>query len=195
MLLRTTALALVLGTLADARPGTEAPARSAAPHAVSSVAPTSATRIAADSLPAWARWLEGRWGCTGAFASGRPIAADVAFAAELGNRWLAYRHMDRAPASYQAFALLGPLTPADTGRLVAVLHDNGGGQRRFTSAGWRDGALVLLRDSTEAGARPERFIWRRTSDSTYWFAWELRRTPGGPWTLGDSLGCRRTAGR
>lgn len=148
--------------------------------------------VATDSLPAWAQYLSGRWGCTGAFASGRPLAADVTFAADLGGRWLQYRHTDRAPGQFQAFALWGPL-PGASHHLAAVLHDNAGGQRRFQSAGWREDAIVWGRDSTDPGARSERFTYRRTSDSTFWFAWEVRRAPAADWSVGDSLTCRRAS--
>jgi hypothetical protein len=117
----------------------------------------------------------------------------VTFTPELDGRWLAYSHVDRAPGRYRALALLGPL-PADTGELKTVLHDNGGGQRRFSGRVPTGGALVIVRDSTEPGPRPERFTFRPTSDSTFWFAWELRRAPGAAWSLGDSLACRRASG-
>jgi hypothetical protein len=144
----------------------------------------------ADSTAAWARYFAGRWGCAGGFPSGKLLRADVVFTPRLGGRWLEYHHTDRAPGRYEALALWGPAVGASQ-TVQNVLYDNFGGQRRFASDGWRNGALVFVRDSAEAGAREERFIFRERSESTFWFAWEVRRPNVPAWAVGDSLTCAR----
>src|ERR1043166_7188859 len=67
----------------------------------------AASAAASDSVSGWARALLGRWGCAGAFASGRPLAADVSFTLGLHGHWLEYHHTDPAPGQYQASAFLG----------------------------------------------------------------------------------------
>ena len=135
-----------------------------------------------------AQFFAGEWDCHGAFSSGKPIAAHVSFTPVLGGKWLEYHHRDAAPGSYEVLALW-PAADTTANRPV-VLYDNGGGRRRFLGSGWTTDTVMLVRDSTEPGARPERFTFRATSDSSYWFAWELRRSADS-WVVGDSLSCRR----
>jgi hypothetical protein len=144
--------------------------------------------LAGGPTPA-SRFFAGPWNCRGAFASGRPIAAEVTFTPVLGGRWLEYHHVDAAPGRYEALALW---PGADTASpQPVVLYDNGGGHRRFIGSGWATDTVRLIRDSTDPGAHAERFTFRATSDSSYWFGWEIQRAPGAPWVLGDSLSCRR----
>lgn len=143
----------------------------------------------ADSVPPWRTFFAGHWGCHGAFASGKPIAADVTFTPELDGRWLQYRHADRPPTTYQALGLWGSVD--SSGRVVTVLHDNFGGMRRFASTGWRDGTLRFVRDSLDRAPAGERFTFRRSSDASFWFAYEVNRPGAAGWVLGDSLTCRR----
>ncbi|HEU4648112.1 MAG TPA: hypothetical protein VFS33_03565 [Gemmatimonadales bacterium] len=149
-------------------------------------------RAHTDSTAAWARYFRGTWHCQGAFASGKPLAADIAFTALLGGRWLQYHHTDRAPGAYEALALWGPTT-GTAAPPPTTFYDNFGGTRRFISAGWQDSALVFVRDTTERGARAERFAFRQRSDTAFWFAWELQRPSGAGWVVGDSLTCARAA--
>ncbi|MES2304832.1 MAG: hypothetical protein V4558_04965 [Gemmatimonadota bacterium] len=160
-------------------------------RAVTSPVPIRIT--AADSSEAWFRFFRGEWRCSGGFPSGRKLEATVSFTSDLGGKWLQYRHTDVAPGSYRAGALWGHQA-RDSG-IVSLLHDNSS-VRAYRSEGWRDEALVFVKDTSmlripgaPVGA-PDRFTYRRTSDSTYWFAWELPR-PGGVWAIGDSLTCRR----
>jgi hypothetical protein len=144
-----------------------------------------AAQTAVPSLNGWSKALAGNWSCSGAFASGKPLAADVSFTPSLNGRWLTYHHQDRAPGRYEASATLGPAS-RDTTIAPVTIYDNFGGNRRFlpTLAGTE---LVLLRDTTEVGARLERFTFRPRGAGGLWFAWELARN--GAWVLGDSLAC------
>lgn len=69
-----------------------------------------------------------------------------------------------------------------------MLYDNFGGHRRFLAMASATREITLSRDTTEPGARVERFTFRPRPDGTLWFAWEVQR--GGTWALGDSLSCR-----
>lgn len=141
-----------------------------------------------DSSSTWARALSGQWSCAGAFANGKPLAADVGFTQSLGGRWLSYHHQDRAPGRYEATALLGPAF-RDSAMVATMIFDNFGGHRRFQPSASSSGEITLLRDTTEAGARLERFTFRPRPDGTLWFGWEVGH--GGAWLLGDSLSCRK----
>ena len=152
---------------------------------VSAQAPAAGT---SDSLSGWARALQGGWGCAGAFASGKPLAADITFTPVLRTHWVEYHHRDRAPGQYEATALLGPAL-RDSALVPVVLYDDFGGHRRFRASAAPSGEITLARDSTEAGARVERFTFRPRPDGTLWFGWEVQRD--GTWVLGDSLSCRR----
>ncbi len=147
--------------------------------------PRTGHGVAPDSLRPWARGLIGRWSCAGAFSNGKALAADVEFTSILGGRWLEYHHKDRAPGSYEALAILGPAR-RDTALEATTLHDIGGGARRFLlSAG--DSGVMLDRDTTQRGARVERFRFVLRGTHALWFAWEIGA--GGRWAIGDSLGC------
>jgi hypothetical protein len=41
--------------------------------------------------------LEGQWACSGAFASGKPLSADLSFARSADGNILHYKHVDRLP--------------------------------------------------------------------------------------------------
>lgn len=99
-----------------------------------------------------------------------------------------YHHRDRPPGQYEAISLWGPAL-RDSALATSVLYDNFGGHRRFLSTYSSSGEVTLVRDTTEAGARVERFTFRPRADGTLWFAWQVLR--GGTWALGDSLSCRR----
>ena len=60
-------------------------------------------------------------------------------------------------------------------------------QRRDVSYGWRDDAAVLADDSADRVAGEECSTSQRISDSTFWFAREVRRAVAVRATSGDSL--------
>ena len=149
---------------------------------------------AADPVPSLARFLTGTWACRGGTPAGRTLDSEVRFATSLGDRWLQSSHVDVQPGRYSSLALL-PLVPADSTPLATVVYDNAGGARRFLLGGWTADSIVLVRDTTERGARRERFTYRRTSPDSYWYAWHVRRDASGPEVLGDSATCSRRPAR
>ncbi len=153
-------------------------------------APSAGRAAPSDSASAWAGALLGRWSCAGAFASGPAPAAELQYRPVLGGQWLAYHHADRPPGRYEATALLGPAIP-DSALVSTVLYDDFGGHRRFEVRETPGHGVQLSRDTTEAGARAERFSFLPRADGTLWFAWEVQRS--GAWALGDSLACARGA--
>lgn len=178
-----------------AAPATSRPAPAAvvaptpAPSAVASTAVVPA-RPATDSVPPLARFLVGAWTCRGGTPAGRTLSSDVRFGAVLGDRWLEVAHLDVPPGRYSSLAHW-PLAPADSTPLATVVYDNFGGARRFLLDGWKSDSVALVRDTTERGARPERFTYRRESPNSYWYAWHVRRGASGPEVLGDSATCTR----
>jgi hypothetical protein len=131
-------------------------------------------------------YFTGHWHCTGAFASGKPIASSATFTPDLENHWLQYRHDDEAPNRYHALSLWGIDT--HTNRLVSVIHDNFGGVRFFMSSGW-DGQRVVF----DNDADHSRFIYAVDSPTAFRMRYEVSRDSARTWTLGDSLRCVKGA--
>lgn len=198
----TTAARVQTDMVVRARPAAPAPTPAPtrpAPAAVVATppAPNVATatavapaRPATDSVAPLARFLVGAWTCRGGTPAGRTLSSDVRFGPVLGDRWLEVAHLDVPPGRYSSLALW-PLAPADSAPLATVVYDDFGGARRFLLDGWKPDSVVLVRDTTERGARPERFTYRRTSPTSYWYAWHVRRDASGPEVLGDSATCTR----
>lgn len=155
---------------------------SLAPRLLLGALPVLSAQTPPPALPSdLTAFFSGAWTGMGAFASGKPIEADVTFAPELGGRWLAYRHRDRPPGRYEALGLWGA-DPA-TGGLLMTLHDNGGGFRRFEAGGWKEGRLVFT-----CGVR-ERFTFERQGDG-FRMTYEVSRD-GQAWRLVDALTFQR----
>jgi hypothetical protein len=150
----------------------------------------SAERLSADSLPPLASFLVGFWECRGGTPSGRTLASEVKFTSLLGKRWLESSHVDVPPAPYSSLALW-PVALADSSASATVVYDNFGGARRFLLNGWTPDSVVLVRDTTERGARLETFTYRRVAPDSYWYAWHVRRGASGAPVLGDSATCKR----
>lgn len=130
--------------------------------------------------------LEGVWRCAGAFANGKPIESQMAFASSLNGKWIEYRHLDRPPSSYGAFGMWGKGT---TNALQATIFDSFGGHREFTSAGWVADELTL--ETADAStAKRERFIFTNPHDGELRMEYRVSRD-GGEWKLGDYLNCKQ----
>jgi hypothetical protein len=147
--------------------------------------------VAADSIASPLGFFAGHWSCVGGTPAGRVLVADVNITPAMNNRWLEVRHADRPPGRYQSLSLWVLGAPADS-TTTTIVYDNFGGARRFDTQGWATDRIVWVRDTTEAGARMETFTYLHVSDSAYWYAWHVRRTPGAPLVLGDSATCRRS---
>lgn len=135
--------------------------------------------------------LVGRWGCAGAFASGKPIASTLTVESSLGGQWLEYHQDDLPPNRYHAIGTIG--VDRASSLPVMVVHDTFGSVRFFTSAApWTGGALSVETAPTPAAtppARRERFIYTAGRD-TLRVRYEVSRVPG-TWQMGDTLTCVR----
>lgn len=113
------------------------------------------------------RFFAGNWSCSGELASGKKIEADVSFTPELDGKWLLYRHHDRAPGPFKALALWGVDQPS--GNLVAVMQDNFGNARLFTSNEWKDGSITFRRAAMlDQKISQERFRYDQSTASGSW---------------------------
>jgi hypothetical protein len=138
--------------------------------------------------PAMIKFFGGNWSCTGEFASGKKIEADVSFAPELDGKWLLYRHADRPPGLFKALALWGVDQPS--GSLVSVMEDNFGNARLFTSDGWKDGSVTFNRAAMlDQKISQERFRYERQSADSFKMTYE--RSVDGQWKMGDFIVCTR----
>lgn len=139
-------------------------------------------------------YLTGKWNCQGSFASGKPIAATMSFHETLNGAWFAASHDDVPPSSYHAMAFWG--TPR-SGGFVAHIADSGGGMRRFVSAdGWKDGRIIIARDTALATAQfkgryAERFTYARESANTFRMTYETAVGDAAAWKMGDTLLCTK----
>ncbi|MEO7456119.1 MAG: hypothetical protein ABIY52_07635 [Gemmatimonadaceae bacterium] len=135
------------------------------------------------------QFFTGSWSCSGGTPAGRQMNSDVVFTPVLDGHFLEARHVDRPPGRYESVAMW----PLDTaaGHFSTVVYDNFGGARHFAAEVSGAAAVVLVRDTLEQGARAESFTYRASSESTYWYAWYVRRAAGQPLALGDSATCHR----
>jgi hypothetical protein len=138
--------------------------------------------------PAMVKFFVGNWSCSGEFANGKKIEADLSFVPELDGKWLLYRHTDRPPGQFKALAVWGVDQPS--GSLVSVAEDNFGNARLFTSDGWKDGSVTFtsatILDQKTSG---ERFRYERQSPDSFKMTYE--RSVEGQWKLGDFIVCTR----
>jgi hypothetical protein len=130
--------------------------------------------------------FHGTWHCAGAFANEKKIESDMMFSADLDRHWLRLVHDDRPPNGYHAQSMWG--TDASTGKWMAMIFDNFGGARKFTSSGW-DGHGIQLDGAP--GPRRERFTYAVESTSTFRMRYEVSADSGTTWHLGDELRCTR----
>lgn len=134
-------------------------------------------------------FLIGRWNCRGGTPAGQPMESNVEFQWALDSVWLEETHVDLAPGRYKSLAMWSRdlSSPSPT----AIVFDSFGGNRRFVGE-LRGDSIVWVRDTTDKGARPETFTYKRLTPDAYWYGWQVQRASGAPETLGDSLTCRRT---
>ena len=139
-------------------------------------------------------FFSGEWLGAGEFASGKKIEAEVAFRPDLDNKWLLYRHTDRAPNNYKALGVWG--TERSSKKFVMMISDNFGGMRLFLSEGWSSGKIVFEKSnalssalSVVAGQVPatqERFTFEQQNVHTFKMTYETSED-GRVWRMRDYL--------
>jgi hypothetical protein len=73
---------------------------------------------------------------------------------------------------------------------VAVMEDNFGNARLFTSNGWKDGSITFARAAMlDQKISQERFRYDRQSEHSFKMTYE--RSVDGQWKLGDFIVCTR----
>jgi hypothetical protein len=136
--------------------------------------------------------LAGPWACAGAFADGRPLAADLLFEPALDGRALRYRHVDRPPNTFAHEATWAFDAPA--GHLIslafAAMGDAPASPALFVAEAWTETSITLVADTLRAPPwAPNRFTYTLDGDDALRMVWEIGR--GGGWHMGDYLDCQR----
>ena len=135
--------------------------------------------------------LSGQWSCTGAFANGKPLAADIAFTPKSDGRVLLYHHQDRAPTNFIQDALWGP--DAANHALVSLAFAGNPqvlAPQLFVAEAWSATSVVFeAKALTSPPFAPNRFTYRLDDANTLKMIWEVQRQ--GAWTMGDQLTCKR----
>lgn len=165
-----------------------AAAAAQAPAAVQASDPADAARLFAA--------VEGRWDCKGGFASGKPLAADLAFRRSLDGRTILFTHVDRAPNSYRQSSQW--TLDRETGRLVSLAAtaskpDGIPGAALYVADRWTANSITLVHTRLLAEPfAPNRFTYSIDGDGNLKKLWEIRRK-GADWAMGDYLDCKRAA--
>ena len=131
--------------------------------------------------------LQGAWRCDGRFErSGKPISATLTFDWNPASAALVVHHDDRDGGLYRSLEIWSP----SSGKLGwrAAVVDAYNGMRRFTSEGWRNGALAWTRD--DPGGAVERFTYRLETSDRMIVVWETG-TAADALRVGDRLACTR----
>lgn len=157
-----------------------------------SSAPPAAPKTPETDVQALFSRLEGGWNCAGAFASGKPLEADLAFERGLGGRTLRYTHRDRLPSVYLQDGSWG--VDKESGRLVSLAFTGLGPEPSPTAALYAAETVsptsvvfVHQRLLKEPWA-PNRFTYALEGE-TLRMTWEVQRQE--IWKMGDYLVCRR----
>jgi len=129
----------------------------------------------------------GAWACAGVFpSSGKTIASTMRYESDLRGDALLKHHADAPPNSYLALEAWGYDSHAK--RFNAVVLDNFGGARRFSSQGWDQKELVW---ASEPEVQPaQRFVYTRLSERSYRIDWDVSRKDGS-FVVGDTLTCEK----
>jgi len=138
------------------------------------------------------RSLHGEWSCEGAFANGKPLAADLRFTPTSDGRAVRYAHVDRAPSRYAQDAVWA--FDAASGRIASAAAVSVGSAEPtsvslYVADAWAPDSLQLdARPLLTDPWAPNRFSYAVRGDSLR-MVWELQQ--GGAWRMGDYLDCER----
>lgn len=154
-------------------------------------APSVPKPVNAD-VPLLFKSLEGRWSCAGAFANGKPLAADLEFAPDADGQRLHYRHADRPPTNYVQDSVWG--VDKESGTLVSLAWIATRAQPGVTPAFYvasevsPTSVTFVHRALLKPPWAPNRFRYS-VADHALQMTWEVQKQ--GVWQMGDHLGCTR----
>lgn len=139
--------------------------------------------------------LQGRWDCSGAFANGTRLDADLEFSTSMDGRVLRFRHVDRPPAKYiqESTWAFDAASSAILSMAVTTTSDSRGATPAlYVARQWTDRSLTLVAEPLLAPPwRPNRFTYDLDEADVLRKVWEVER--GGVWHVGDRLECARAA--
>ncbi|HEV2989536.1 MAG TPA: DUF1579 family protein [Candidatus Angelobacter sp.] len=135
-------------------------------------------------------FFEGSWDCNGKFLKNdKKISSDMTFQPDLEGAWLMLRHDDRPPNQFHAVESWG--FDKTAGRFVAVVTDNFGSVRMFTSPGWQQDRLEWTGDLLTSDKKTsQHFLFDRKGPKEFVMTFELSQEQGG-WKPIDSLTCAK----
>jgi len=139
--------------------------------------------------------LGGRWDCTGGFARGGSLAADLTFTPLFGAHALAFEHVDRAPGVYwqhgtwSVDAKSGAINSAG---VAGSTSEYMGSPTLFVAQNWTTTSITLVADTIKSPPfASNRFTYSLIAANTLKMVWEISRN--GQWAVGDSLVCARSS--
>jgi hypothetical protein len=135
--------------------------------------------------------VTGDWSCTGAFADGRPLAADLSFVADLNGRIVRYIHRDQPPNGFVEEAMWGPDAAHAQLVSIAFLGNTAGlSPALFVAKTWSARSVVFESATlTSPPFAPNRFTYTVDDPKGLTMIWEVQRN--GSWVIGDRLDCTR----
>jgi hypothetical protein len=143
--------------------------------------------------------LEGNWSCEGAFANGKPLAADLGFTLSPDRRSIRYSHVDRAPSDYRQSAHWG-LDKA-SGHILSLAFVGFGKEPKpsgamyvYVAKSWTANSLTLVHKKLTAEPFADNRFTYTLAGKTLKMLWEVRRGAG-EWKMGDYLDCKKASVR
>lgn len=131
-------------------------------------------------------YFKGDWSGAGKFAaSGKNVASDFSFAADMDNQTLFVREKERAPNTYH-FLALWSIDAADGNLVMFFANDSGAEFFRSESGSWQNNKIIF--ESTpelKAAFAFERFTFERKSNASFVAIYEMSRD-GKTWRIGDT---------
>jgi len=130
-------------------------------------------------------YFQGQWECSGKFTrSGASIEAHLQFESILDGKFVLFRHDDKPPHSYHAWAEWGW---DEAGKqFVSSVQDSAGGLRLFHATGW-DGDRLQWEGGTPGQTGTQRFLFEKVPAGQFRVSYSYQKD--GAWVSVDSSTC------
>ena len=126
----------------------------------------------------------GQWECSGKFTrSGAAIDAHLQFESILDQSFILFRHDDKPPHNYHAWAEWG--WDAACNQFVSTVQDSTGGTRIFHSAGWQGDRLIWQGGSP--GSDDQQFAFEQIPPKQFRVSYTVRKDSA--WNEVDASTC------